>query len=128
MHFHINGPISAAIASRAFLSERYGGSSRTLVTKFKAQNPSSNAQNPQVRHVIFPQPGMNPLMPRDLGKGGLLFSNRKEMLSNAPWTVFVPLKDVNGKMKWKYLGEYEFIRKPPMTGAEFATQPGQVRL
>lgn len=121
-------PPSLTLASRLFLADQYGGSSRQFVVTFPAErNPSLVNGTRHVRHVIFPRRHMNPFMPQEAGGTGLIFSSRPELLKNPPWTVFIRMKpESKGNVQWKYFGEYEFVRSAPMTPAEFSMLTSEV--
>jgi hypothetical protein len=64
-------------------------------------------------------------MPNEAGVAGLLFASRKEMLVNPPClSVWILIPEES--FRWKYFGEYGFIRNATMTPAEFTALTNEV--
>jgi hypothetical protein len=135
-------PTTPAV-SRDFMRLAYGGSSATLIQKIQtsrdpSHTPTAGPSQPQraARNVVYPQLNMNPAVPRHPGEPGLLFATRPEFIPDAshneetkgPFTLFGCEKQAGGgKIRWRYLGEYETECVGKVTGEEFSQQKDAVK-
>ncbi|KAH6897894.1 hypothetical protein BKA70DRAFT_1231242 [Coprinopsis sp. MPI-PUGE-AT-0042] len=136
----VSPPPTTPAVSRDFMRLAYGGSSATLIQKVQpnrdpSHTPAAASGNVRgVRNLLYPQTNMNPAVPRRPGEPGLLFATRPEFVPDAsknertkgPFTLFGCEKQ-GGKVRWKYLGEYESECVGKVSGDEFAQQKDAVK-
>ncbi|TFK75053.1 hypothetical protein BDN72DRAFT_607116 [Pluteus cervinus] len=115
--------------SRRFLRKTYGGSDQHFISFTpKSRDPgSSSSSHPKGRPIVFPEPELNPEIPREPGAPGLIFASRHEILEHPPWSVFRKVSGSASPVVWTYLGEYKNELCGKMTAAQFQQQRPEVK-
>jgi hypothetical protein len=110
--------------TRKELSTFYGGNQMTFIHTFKISKPG--APNSIIRHLVFPQPDLNPCVPRLPGQAGAMFSSSLNA-EEEPFIKAMFAKEPGIGGLWKYLGEYKFNvcgNVPPQVFASQAQKVG----
>ncbi|KAJ7258417.1 hypothetical protein B0H12DRAFT_1109857 [Mycena haematopus] len=113
--------------SRKFLLNEFGVLNQTFLGYFK----STDADDGRRRGAIFPQPFLNPFLPRAPGEPGLIFASRFEIVGDhdgMPWALFCK-PSVKGKPKvvWRYMGDYRNRHCGDLTAEQFKRQEVEVQ-
>lgn len=104
------------------MQQTYGGSGLALLQLVTAEN---NPSAPHSRHLIWPNPEVNPFLPTHAGAAGMMFSCRQEITENGQCSLFYRVA-VKPNAVWRYLGEYINRLAGPMPPEEFASQRASV--
>jgi hypothetical protein len=111
--------------SRKFLLDAFGASNQQFLANFK---PIHIHNIDERRAAVFPQPTLNPFLPRTPGAAGLIFASRLEITIDRdpepPWALFCR-DNPSGAAVWRYMGDYRNRRCGSLTAEQFASQtPG----
>ncbi|EIN11474.1 hypothetical protein PUNSTDRAFT_124814 [Punctularia strigosozonata HHB-11173 SS5] len=100
---------------RALLHLTYKGNPQAMINKL------SDGQM-----VLAVQPTMNPFVPARPGAGGMLWSNRPQIMEHQQWKVVVKCEKATPQT-WEYRGDYRVSRGEAVSPEVFMSQPLSVR-
>ncbi|KAJ6450390.1 hypothetical protein C8R45DRAFT_1043504 [Mycena sanguinolenta] len=120
-------PNPTLYVSRKFLLDEFGVLNQTFLGYFR---PTSSVAERRRQGAIFPQPFLNPFLPPAPGAPGLIFASRFEIVEDhdgMPWALFCKHTGANGKVVWRYMGDYRNRHCGDLTKEQFRRQEGGVQ-